>query len=225
MSTSFSILHETPHWIAINKPAGTIVENNPFESPTIESLVFDYLKKTKTKPYLGIVHRLDRVTSGVLLLAKKKSALRNLNEQFANRSVRKTYLAAITNVPTNPKGVLKHWLIKDQKNKKAVIYDRPQSQGQEVQLKYQILERKGDFTLLEIQPLSGKFHQIRAQLGALGFPIVGDDKYGSDVLAKARKIALHAWKLQISDPQSREKIELKAPLPEEVYWAPFLRRY
>lgn len=221
MPVFLDILYETPHWLAVNKPGGLIVENNPFESPTVESLVFDYLEKAKPKPFLGIVHRLDRVTSGVMVFAKKKSALRHLNEQFAQRKVRKTYLAVVANAPENSTGVLKNWLVKDQKNKKALIFDTAQKGGQEVQLEYRILAKEDQQTLLEVQPLTGKFHQIRAQLAAIDCPILGDEKYGSAFHPNRKNIALHAWKLEVFDPQNNQKKFLTALPPEDLFWNPF----
>lgn len=212
------ILHETPKWLAVNKPGGLIVEENPFESPTVESLVFDYLKQAKPRPFLGIVHRLDRVTSGVLVMAKKKSTLRNLNEQFAQRRVRKTYLAVVETAPEIRNGELQHWLLKDQKNKKAIIYNHNQKGAKKVKLKYKTLEQKESRVLLEIEPLTGKFHQIRAQLASIGCPVAGDEKYGSKIPPMGRSIALHAWKLQLLDPLTNEVVNLQAPTPGELYW-------
>ncbi len=205
-----SILKETKHWLAINKRAGLITERSPYESPTVEDLVWDYLLESKPKPYLGIVHRLDRVTSGVLLLAKKKSVLKLLNAQFSERIVQKTYLALVEKKPPQSQARLVHWLEKDQLNKRAIIHFSPNGKSSECSLRYRVLEEKEQGVLLEIQPKTGKFHQIRAQLSAIGCPIVGDEKYGSSIPYPDRKIALHAWKLRFQDTLTNELEEIVA---------------
>jgi 23S rRNA pseudouridine1911/1915/1917 synthase len=218
LKKEISILYENPHWLAVNKPAGLIVERTPFESPTVEELVFAHLEEKLKKPYLGIAHRLDRVTSGVLLFAKKKSALRKLNEQFSSRSIRKTYLAVVEPAPSERSQEIIHWLWKDQKNKRAEVYDHPRDKAQEVRLSYRSLQTQGEKALLEIRPHTGKFHQIRAQLAAMGSPICGEDKYGASSSEKAFSIALHAWKLIFEDPASGREIELAAPVPDTSPW-------
>lgn len=205
------IIQETPHWLAINKPAGLIVEKNPFEQPTIEDLVWDYLQQTVKKPFLGIVHRLDRVTSGVLLLAKKKSSLKILNQQFAERKIKKTYWALCEKWPHPLKGQLDHWHIKDQQGKRALIFDQPKKKAVAVSLQYELQPFKDGRSYLEIHPLSGKFHQIRAQLAFIDCPILGDDKYGAEAI-RPRSIALHASSLQFYDPQTNKKIIVEADM-------------
>ena len=204
------ILQESPHWLAIHKPAGLIVERSPFESPTIEDLTLEYLSESRRNPYLGIVHRLDRVTSGVLLLAKKKSSLKNLNEQFARRQVKKIYLALVEKSPPSENGTLRNWLEKDQQNKRAIIHQEARKGAVEVQLKYRLIQKKDLFFLLEIHPQTGKFHQIRAQLAALGCPIVGDEKYGATSTYQPKAIGLHAWKLEFRDPVTGERTSVEA---------------
>lgn len=210
------ILVEHNHWMAINKPAGLIVERSSFEAETIEALAWKHLQQQYAKPYLGIVHRLDRVTSGVLLLAKRKSALRRLNLQFQEKQVRKTYLAVCTQAPATPSGELVHWLWKDQKNKRAEVYDHPGADRLEVRLSYKHLKNTAVGHLLEIRPGTGKFHQIRAQLAAIGCPIIGDVKYGGAV-REDRKILLHAWKLHFNDPQTQVPIEVQAAPVDQAF--------
>lgn len=214
MSFKDLILKETPQYLAINKPSGLIVEKNPYESPTIEDLALEYLQSTKPNAYLGIVHRLDRVTSGVLLLAKKKSVLKALNEQFSLRKVQKTYLALVENLPSKSKTMLIHWLEKDLQNKRAIIHNSPSKKAIKCQLSYRLLQQNAMGYLLEVQPLTGKFHQIRAQLAAIGCPIVGDEKYGAAFNAKFGKesIALHAHRLKFRNTISGkwENIEVES---------------
>lgn len=213
-----SIIKETKHWLAINKPAGLIVERSPFETPTIETLVEEYLSQQYRNPYIGIVHRLDRVTSGVLIFAKKKSALRKLNEQFRERSVQKTYFAIVENTPPQKKAVLKHWLEKDQKNKRAIIHEKQVKNSSEVELTYKIKEKLRSGYLLEIIPKSGKFHQIRAQFSAINCPILGDEKYGAKQTYLNKAIALHARQLSFNDTPTNEDITLIADFPDNNTW-------
>jgi 23S rRNA pseudouridine1911/1915/1917 synthase len=215
------IIYESKHWLAINKPSGMIVERNPFEQPTVEDLVWEYLEATQKRPYLGIVHRLDRVTSGVLLIAKRKSALRHLNQQFADRSVQKTYLAILAKAPANRSGTLEHWLEKDQKNKMARIFAQAGEKRQRAILRYEVLQEKGGLFLTKVLPETGRFHQIRAQLAAIGCPIVGDEKYGSTVDPAHRYIALHAHRLSCFNPENDQQVEIFAPMPPEKWWLLF----
>jgi 23S rRNA pseudouridine1911/1915/1917 synthase len=216
-----SVLTENANWLAINKPAGLIVERNPFESPTVEELVFDHLASKTKKPYVGIVHRLDRVTSGVMIFAKKKSILRKLNEQFAQQKNQKTYLAITESVPSEKTGTLRHWLYKNQKEKRADIFHRPGENRKEVVLTYKLLKEWKGMALLEITPLTGKFHQIRAQLAAINCPVLGDVKYGAQQPYETLSVGLHAWKLQIQDPVSNEDLILEVPYPDQKIWNAF----
>jgi len=209
MYNQLDILFESTQLIAIHKPAGLIVEKNPWED-SVEDLVWEYINGKARKPYLGVIHRLDRVTSGVLLFAKKKSALKNLNAQFRERTVRKTYLAKVNTKPKNPSGQLIHFLEKRQKEKIAIIYESANTASQRVELTYNSLEPY----LLSIQPKTGKFHQIRAQLAHIGSPIVGDEKYGSQTAFYKNQICLHAESLSFEAPNSQERITINAPIPK-----------
>ena len=210
---------ETAVWIAVNKPFGLSVEKTLGANDTIEDQVFNYLGRSTFLPFVGIVHRLDRVTSGILLLAKKKSALRKLNEQFANRQVKKNYLAMVEGVSRDAEGLLSHWLYKDQKEKKALIFDEPGENRDACQLRYRVVWQDSTKSLLEVELLTGKFHQIRAQLAAIGLPIIGDEKYGAvqfDYVDKG--IALHAHSLEFIDPLHNTPVSLDAPLPAHPIW-------
>lgn len=220
-SNKLHILYESKHWLAINKPSGMIVERNPFEQPTVEDLVWEYLEATQKRPYLGIVHRLDRVTSGVLLLAKRKSALRHLNQQFADRKVNKTYLAILAKAPDPKSGRLEQWLEKDQKNKIAHIFAQAGEKRQKAVLDYEVLQEEKGLFLTKVTPETGRFHQIRAQLAAIGCPIVGDEKYGSLLDPAHRYIALHAVSLSFVNPENDQPMTMTAPLPEEKWWLDF----
>lgn len=216
------IIHETKDYLIINKPSGLIVENNPFESPTVESLVTEHLLKEKRKPYVGIVHRLDRVTSGIMVFAKKKSILRLLNESFQAKKVQKTYYAVVTGNLPAASGTLKHFLRKNQKEKRAEIFNDKKKDAKECILHFKALNHSKDFHLLEIIPESGKFHQIRAQLAFMGCPIVGDDKYGSSESYKRLSVCLHAGKLCFPHPvENKKQVCFEAAFPNEAIWNSF----
>ncbi|WP_353480768.1 RNA pseudouridine synthase [Haliscomenobacter sp.] len=212
-------LAETSAWIAVNKPFGTSVEKTLGANDTIEDQVLDYLYNYTSMPFVGIVHRLDRVTSGILLMAKKKSALRKLNVQFAQREVKKTYLAIVEGIPTKPEALLAQWLYKDQKEKKAIIFNEPGENRDACNLQYRVVRQDKEKALLEVELLTGKFHQIRAQLAAQGTPIIGDEKYGATKIQYAEMgIALHAYSLEFADLIDQTPIKLTAPLPEHLVW-------
>lgn len=212
----FSIIKETPAWLAISKPAGIQVERNPF-GPSVESLAYGHLEMKRRNPYVGIVHRLDRVTTGVVLVAKKKGILRELNEQFRLREVRKTYLARVEQAPAEAEATLIHWLVKDLKERRARVAPENSDKAFECTLSYRLLRREEDGgALLEIHPITGKYHQIRAQLAAIGYPVVGDTHYGAREAYQPHHIMLHAWKLEFFDSKRKKRLEVEAPLPE---WA------
>lgn len=207
-----TILYESAWLLAVNKPAGLLVEQSP-HYPSVESWAENYVAQQTRKPFIGIVHRLDRPVSGVLLLAKRKAALKDLNEQFRQRTIQKTYLALVEKEPPAPSGKLLHWLKKDVKNKKAIIYNHLVNQSDECLLGYNFQYKIGNYYLLKIELHTGKFHQIRAQLAAIGCPIVGDEKYGATNAYQKDAIALHANVLRFKDPLSGDPLTIEAPAP------------
>ncbi|MEH6772082.1 RluA family pseudouridine synthase [Maribacter arcticus] len=212
------VIHENKDYIVVNKAAGLISEKSPYEAVTVETQVFNHLLKSNRKPYIGIIHRLDRVTSGVLILAKKKSILVEFNTLFSSRKVQKTYLAIVKNKPANNKGNLVNFLIKNNKEKKAGIVQTKSKDSLNCMLSYQVLGKNNFGYLLEIKPKTGRFHQIRAQLANIGLPIIGDEKYGSDQEYLPLSICLHAWKLAFEVSGSKESQTFEAPLPNNDFW-------
>jgi len=212
------ILHENNDYLVVNKASGLISEKSPYEAITIEDQVHNHLLKQKRKPYIGIIHRLDRVTSGVLILAKKKSILVAFNDLFSSRKVQKTYLAIVKNKPQKHKGNLVNFLVKNNKEKKADIVQSKSKDSLNCMLSYQVIGQNDFGYLLEIKPKTGRFHQIRAQLANIGLPIIGDEKYGSDIEYRPLSICLHAWKLTYEDSGSKEIQTFEAPLPNHEYW-------
>ena len=212
------VIHENNDYLVVNKAAGLISEKSPYEDITVETQVLTHLLKSKRKPYIEIIHRLDRVTSGVLILAKKKSILVEFNHLFSSRKVQKTYLAIVKNKPTKNKGNLVNFLLKNNKEKKADIVQSKSNDTLNCMLSYQVIGKNDFGYLLEIKPKTGRFHQIRAQLANIGLPIIGDEKYGSDQEYLPLSICLHAWKLAYEVSGSKESQTFEAPLPNDDFW-------
>jgi len=212
------VLYENNDYLVVNKVAGLISEKSPYEAVTVESQVLNHLLEHKRKPYIGIIHRLDRVTSGVLILAKKKSVLVEFNNLFSSRKVQKTYVAIVKNKPQKDKGSLVNFLVKNNKEKRADIVQVKSKDSQSCMLSYQVIGKNDVGYLLEIKPKTGRFHQIRAQLANIGLPIIGDKKYGSDQKYLPLSICLHAWKLTYKAANSKEPQIFEAPLPANDFW-------
>ncbi|HMO38371.1 MAG TPA: RluA family pseudouridine synthase [Saprospiraceae bacterium] len=206
------VLYESNWLLAVHKPTGLTVEQSPHHA-SVEDWVRSYLGQQAREPFVGIIHRLDRAVSGVLLLAKRKAALKDLNAQFRERRVQKTYLALVVNPPQQPEDTLIHWLQKDVAGKRAIIHETPAPQATECRLSYRLLHENAQGYVLEVHLHTGKFHQIRAQLAHIGCPIVGDSWYdGSATPIPPDAIALHAWQLHFTDPfQQQEQIVIAPP--------------
>ena len=215
---NLEVIHENNDFIVVNKIASLISEKSSYEACTVEDQVLSHLLRSKRKPYIGIIHRLDRVTSGVLMFAKKKSILVKFNDLFSRRKVQKTYLAIVKDEPPKNKENLIDFLIKNNLEKRADIVQSRSKDALECNLSYKVLGKNGFGYLLEIKPKTGRFHQIRAQLAHIGLPIIGDEKYGSDQEYLPRCICLHAWKLSYQEVDSKEIRTFEAPLPQNAYW-------
>ena len=212
------VLHENNDYLVVNKAAGLISEKSPYEAVTVETQVLNHLLKSKRKPYIGIIHRLDRVTSGVLILAKKKSVLVEFNNLFSSRKVQKTYLAIVKNKPAKNKGNLVNFLVKNNKEKRANIVQSKSKDSLNCSLSYEVIGKNDFGYLLEVKPKTGRFHQIRAQLANIDLPIIGDEKYGSDQKYLPLSICLHAWKLTYEVTGYKEPKTFEAPLPNDDFW-------
>lgn len=219
---NFDILKETPHWLAVNKPNGLNVEQL-WDYPSVENEVRVHLQvQGRPAPFVGIVHRLDRPVSGVLLLAKRKLPLKVLNQQFADKEVTKTYWAVTEKAPEKQQGILEHYLLKDQKAKRAFAFTSPRPKAILGRLSYTVLEKKDGKCLLEIQPHTGKYHQIRVQLAALGCPIVGDYKYGASTSYIENGIMLHAQTIVFKAPNTNIVEKITAPIPNQTEWNKYM---
>ena len=208
------VVFKCNQFIVFNKPPGIPVQTDKTGDPALIQLGSAWCKRT-----LFPVHRIDRPASGLVVFGRKDSATAHLGEQFKNRKAGKTYLAAVGEMPPEMSGTLRHFLRKSNKANKALIVD--EEKGKEAVLEYQVLGSIENYHLLEIIPRTGRYHQIRAQLAAIGCPIKGDVKYGFRRSNKDRSIHLHAWKLTIRHPVSGELLTLEAPLPDDPVWRAF----
>lgn len=216
------ILYEDNHLIAVRKRVGDIVQGDKTGDVPLSDMVKNFLKDKYQKPgnvYLGVVHRLDRPVSGVVLFAKTSKALPRLNKMFAeHKGVKKTYLAIVANKPPQPQGTLTHWLTRNEKQNTARAYDREVPGSKKAVLDYRLIAQSERYFLLEIELHTGRHHQIRCQLSKIGCPIRGDLKYGAPRSNPDGGISLHAWRLELEHPVSHQNIVIEAPLPEERLW-------
>ena len=209
-------LHDDPFVVIYNKAPGMPVQADKTGDTSLLELAEKYAKRT-----LHLVHRMDRPVSGAILLAKTKAVMTALTDQFRNREIDKDYLAIVQVMPPEPEGTLVHYLRKNEAKNISIAYPEEQPGTDRAELHYRVLGSSERFHLLHIQLLTGRHHQIRAQLAAIGSPIRGDVKYGFKRSNKDRSIGLHAWKLSFDHPHSGETLSVVAPLPEEVVWQAF----
>jgi 23S rRNA pseudouridine1911/1915/1917 synthase len=218
---NLQVLHEDNHIIVINKRVGDIVQGDKTGDKPLSEVVKEYIKVKYNKPgevFLGVIHRLDRPTTGIVIFARTSKALTRMNELFSNRETQKTYWAIVKNKPQNSEDKLVHYLKRNEKNNtsKAHINEVPESKI--ASLDYKIIASLQNYYALEINLHTGRHHQIRAQLSAIGSPIKGDLKYGFDRSNPDGGIHLHARKLVFTHPVTKENIEIIAPTPNDVIW-------
>ncbi|MBU2045130.1 MAG: RluA family pseudouridine synthase, partial [Bacteroidetes bacterium] len=201
--TDQDILFEDNHLIAVYKKAGWIVQVDDTGDPSLDEMVKTYIAEKYNKPngaFLGVVHRLDRPVSGVILFAKTSKALDRINKMFKERDMHKTYWAVVRQKPSKMEGNLIHYLIKNPKKNITTAYDTEIKGSQRAELNFKVLGYLNEYYLVEVDPITGRPHQIRVQLSTLGSPIVGDNKYGYPRGSRKKSIALHALKLQFIHP-------------------------
>lgn len=218
---NLQVLYEDNHIIVINKRAGDIVQGDKTGDRPLSEVVKDYLKEKYNKPgnvYLGVVHRLDRPTSGIVLFSKTSKALPRLNKLFAEKKANKTYWALVKKGDLPQSGSLTHWLRKNPKNNKSTAFKAEVANSKKAILHYKVIKALNNFLLLEIDLETGRHHQIRSQLASIGFPIKGDLKYGFDRSNKDASIHLHARRLQFNHPVKKESIDIVAPTPQDPLW-------
>lgn len=215
------MLYEDNHIIVVNKRPGDIVQGDKTGDKPLSEVVKSYLKDKYSKPgnvYLGVVHRLDRPTSGIVLFSKTSKALPRLNKLFQEKEAQKTYWALVKNEPPKDKDSLTHFLKRNPKQNKSYAHIKEVPESKKAILDYRVLKKLDNYYLLEIDLHTGRHHQIRSQLSAIGCPIKGDLKYGFDRSNKDASIHLHARELKFTHPVKKEEINIIAPPPNEVLW-------
>lgn len=213
------ILFSDNHLLAVNKPAGLLTQDSGTGLRNLEDWAREWVRVDKNKPgavFLNAVHRIDKVVSGVVLFARTSKALSRLNEDVRKRNVKKVYHVLVEGAPGKPSGKLVHWL--SHENHKARVCKENDKGAQRAVLSYRSLPEIGKFQCLEIDLETGRYHQIRAQLSAIGCPIVGDSKYGSKTKSQDGAIALHSRELHVMHPTRKEWVKIKAPYPNLSIW-------
>lgn len=218
---NLQVLFEDNHILIVNKRPGDIVQGDKTQDKPLSDVVKEYIKEKYNKPgnvYLGVVHRLDRPTSGIVIFARTSKALERLNKMLREKNIQKTYWAIVKNTPSKSSDTLISFLKKNPKNNKSTVFHKETEGSKKAILHYQLIKRLDNYSLLEIDLETGRHHQIRAQLSSIGSPIKGDLKYGFPRSNKNGSIHLHARKIDFIHPVSKEKITLLAPLPADPIW-------
>lgn len=218
---NLQILFEDNHLIIINKRAGDITQGDKTGDKPLSEIVKEYIKEKYNKPgnvYLGVVHRLDRPTSGIIIFAKTSKALERLNKDLRDKRIHKTYWAVTAKKDIALKNTLINYLVKNPKNNKSSAHHKEIRNSKKAILHYEVLKKLDNFQLLEINLETGRHHQIRVQLSHIGCIIKGDLKYGAKRSNKDGSIHLHARKISFVHPVKKEKLELIAPTPLDSIW-------
>ena len=218
------VVYEDNHLIIVNKSSSEIVQGDKTGDKPLAEMVKEYIKQKYHKPgnvFLGVVHRLDRPVSGLVVLARTSKALARLNEMFRTKEVHKTYWAIVGNCPPTEEGELVHWLVRNEKQNKSYAYDKEKPEAKKAILDYKLIGRSERYFLLEVDLKTGRHHQIRCQLAKMGCPIKGDLKYGSPRSNPDGSICLHARRVRFVHPVSKQEIDVTAPVPEGNLWHSF----
>ena len=215
------VIYEDNHIIIVSKQSGEIVQGDKTGDMPLSETVKAYIKEKYAKPgavFLGVVHRLDRPVSGLVVFARTSKALSRLNDMFRNGEVHKTYWAIVQSRPPQDEGMLEHWLVRNEQQNKSYAYDHERPRAKKAVLKYRLIGQSDRYYLLEVHLLTGRHHQIRCQLAAMGCPIKGDLKYGAKRSTPDGSISLLARRVEFVHPVSKETIAVEAPLPEDSLW-------
>ena len=225
--SNIKVLYEDNHLLAINKRPGDLVQGDKTGDTPLSEIAKAYLKKKYNKPgnvFLGVIHRIDRPVSGVVVFARTGKALSRMNAKLQNKTFDKTYWAIVEKSPSQPNGSLAHYLIKNEKKNKSFAIDRPKEGYKHSELNYDLIAASDRYFLLNIDPKTGRHHQIRVQLSTMGCPIKGDIKYGAKRTNKDASISLHARKVEFEHPTLKENITIVAPPPNNVLWNSFVNK-
>ncbi|NJL12983.1 MAG: RluA family pseudouridine synthase [Microscillaceae bacterium] len=225
MERPFNIIFEDNHLIIVNKPSGLLVQADKTGDLTLADHVKTYIKERYQKPgavYLGIPHRIDRPVSGLVILARTSKALERMNDLFREREIQKTYWAIVRRRPEPQQGKLTHWLQKDESKNLVKAFDTPTEGALKAELRYRTLGQMNEFWLVEVEPITGRPHQIRVQLAELGCPIRGDVKYGYHRPNPDASINLHSRRAYFMHPVRKEPLICIAALPPQPFWEEFL---
>ena len=215
------VVYEDNHIIIVYKESGEIVQGDKSGDLPLSFAVKEWLKERHQKPgnvFLGVVHRLDRPVAGLIVFAKTSKSLRRLNDMFRSGEVHKTYWAVVQNEPEQQEGTLTHWLVRNERQNKAYAYDHEVPRSKKAVLKYKVIGRSDRYTLLEVNLMTGRHHQIRCQLAHIGCPIKGDLKYGAPRSNPDGGISLLSHRVQFVHPVSKQPIDIVSPLPDEKLW-------
>lgn len=220
----FEVLFEDNHLLVVNKSAGVLVQGDSTGDVPLVDLCKEYIAEKYNKPgavFLGVVHRLDRPVSGVVVLARTSKSLERMNALFREKETKKTYWAIVRKKPARENGTLIHWLVKDEKKNKTTAYLREHPEGSKSELSYKVIGNAAGLWLLEVSPVTGRPHQIRVQLASMDCPILGDLKYGDNEPNIDGSICLHARQLEFVHPVKKEPMIFMAPLPTIDIWKHF----
>lgn len=215
------VVYEDNHIIIVNKQSGEIVQGDKTGDRPLSETVKEYIKVKYHKPgnvFLGVVHRLDRPVSGLVVFAKTSKALARLNEMFRKGDVHKTYWAIVKSTPTQSEAELNNWIVRNEKQNKSYAYDHEVKNSKNARLRYSVLARTDRYTLLEVHLMTGRHHQIRCQLSHMGCPIKGDLKYGFPRSNPDGSISLMAKRIEFVHPVSKDTIQVEAPTPSDALW-------
>jgi len=218
---NLDVLYEDNHLIIINKRVGDLVQGDKTKDKPLNEIVKEYIKVKYQKPgnvFLGVVHRLDRPTSGIVIFAKTSKALERLNKMLREKEIKKTYLAVVQNKEIPKKNTLIHFLRKNPKNNKAIVFSKPTENTKKAILHYKTKAELDHYNILEVDLETGRHHQIRAQLAAIKAPIKGDLKYGAKRSNKNGGIHLHAYKIEFLHPIKKEKIVIQSNPKTDNIW-------
>ena len=222
---TFSVVYEDNHLLVVNKAAGLLVQGDATGDIPLVELGKQYIGTKYKKPgaaFLGVVHRIDRPVSGLVVLARTSKGLQRMNALFREKEAKKTYWAIVSNRPEAQTDKLTHWLIKDEMKNKTTAYSRETAGALRGDLSYKVIGQSKGNWLLQVNPETGRPHQIRVQLASINCPIKGDLKYGYPVPNHDGSIGLHAKELEFLHPVKKEMLHLRAPLPDTPVWEPFL---